>query len=360
MSIGHPYALSHLARLRFFAASGLAFLALAAGCGTSKTPSSSISGTATNARAEDMPVCGAVMQAPSPAAALRLYHLSPGATDSERLFLAVFKDDVQSLTTFLDSGADVNSVHGRSFTVAQDGLISFADDSSNAHNERVSLLHWAAAMSFSGDTIRLLITRGANVQTKDSSGVTPLMEAAGNSNLSASSLSALLAAGANVHDRDGALKDPLLHVFLTKNTDHRALCAAASRAQALIAAGADIRENLTYTPTMTALTQRNLGMAKLAYSLGDDLRARAALDGGTALHVVARAGDDSLETVRWLVLRGVDLLARDNQHKTALDLFKENLTDGHCHAMDPAQPKTNLCAVGTAAIIKAIERRHRR
>ena len=130
----------------------------------------------------DFPYCGPVAGATPPAPRFEKYHLADGASDRDKLFLAVVRDDKDSLSAYLAAGADANSARGRGLSVADDGLVTFADDT---RGEKVSLIHWAASSSYTGETIRLLIAHGANVRDKDSKGLTPLMEAAQNLYLAA-------------------------------------------------------------------------------------------------------------------------------------------------------------------------------
>src|SRR6185312_7546151 len=107
----------------------------------------------------------------------------------------------------------------------------------------------------------------------------------------------------------------------TVNTDHGVLCLKRQQLETLIRAGADINENLNYTPLMTALFHRNLGVAKLVHGLGGNPYLQAKADGSTVLHVVAKAEDDNIETVRWLKSLHVSPDVLDNRGETALDKF---------------------------------------
>jgi ankyrin repeat protein len=338
------------------------------GCGTDKQLTPEPPGTVAPLT-EDLPVCtgsGAPV-VPGPGGTpdprsdmqhkgrvLEKYHLNANvpATPRDQFFLALIKDDARALGGLLYGGADVNIARGGSFTIADDGTVSFLDD---AHAEQNTALHWAAELSYSGETIRLLIARGADLRAKDSQGRTALMKAAANEYLAPAGLQALITAGADVRERDNAKMDALLHAVSTPNRDHAVLCAMEQKLGMLRAAGADINENASYTPLMQALSVRNLGIAKLVHALGGDLRARAAADRGTALHVVAQALDDSVETVKWLLSRGIELHARNTADKTALELFQENLAQGRCYRTLPARPHANACAQGVSEIIRLIE-----
>ena len=222
-----------------------------------------------------------------------------------------------------------------------------------------SALHWAASQSYSGETIRRLIAKGANVRTKNAAGDTPLIVAAKNPYLDPSGLQALINAGSDIRERNNNHIDAMLSAVSSNNTDPSLLCLKRQQLETLKRAGADINENEGYTPLMMALRSRNLGVAKLVHGLGGDINARAKADGSTALHVVALAADDNIKTVKWLRSRGIELGAKDGKGETALQLFEDNLKSGRCHTHDPSAPSVNLCKEGTEAIIKLLEEKRR-
>ena len=350
------------------------FIFHAIGCGNGNTNAPTATGGASAVDASDLPVCGPAGNVNPPTAdgtpdpradvnrtgaRLEKYHLAEGASIRDRLFLSLIKDDRDGLLALLNAGGDINSRHGGNYSIDSDGLVLFKED---ANSEKQTLLQWAAGLSYSGETIRLLLSRGAvaNINIKTAEGRTPLMNAARNEYLAPEGFQALIDAGADVRVRDADKMDAIMHAVSTDNRSHSVLCQISQKLTALIRAGADINGNEVYTPLMAALYNRNLGVAKLVRGLGGDLRARAKLDGSSALHMVARAADDNVETVRWLLDRGIDLRIRDNAHLTALQLFKENLTEGRCHVTDSFRPLVNNCAKGTLAIINLIEHRHKR
>ena len=345
----------------------IALIFALAGCGN-PTPVAGTAPPTVAPVADDMPVCtasstnGATGATPaSNTVSPPKYHLPAGAPDRDRLYLALLADDSDGLTTLLAAGADANSKRGRKYSVDADGLVTFAADADDAAQvEPVSLLHWAASVSVSGQTISVLIAHGADVKAKDSRGSTPLMEAAKNAHLAAAGLQALIDAGASVLDRDQNKMDAMMNAASIDNNDHATVCLMSQKLGILTHAGADLNENVTYTPIQMAISHRNLGMAKLIRGLGGKIKQVAAIDGSTTLHMMAHAKDDQIGTARWILSRGVDRRTEDSAHKTALDIFRQNLKDGSCYRTDPAHPTSNLCAPGVQAIINAIEHRHRK
>src|SRR6185312_12881864 len=100
----------------------------------------------------------------------------------------------------------------------------------------------------------------------DENGQTALMFAAANSDLDVSALQALVAAGGDIHARTADKQTVMTHAAAILDARPQAICRAQAKLQYLIGAGANINENLAYTPVMLALYVRNFGMAKLIHA----------------------------------------------------------------------------------------------
>ena len=85
-----------------------------------------------------------------------------------------------------------------------------------------------------------------------------------------------------------------------------------------------------------------LEAVKLCLELGMDVNQANSM-GVTALHGAANRGSDDI--IRFLVEKGADLSAQDNEHRTALDWAK-----GVFLATHPAEPKPSSIALITSLL----------
>jgi ankyrin repeat protein len=162
--------------------------------------------------------------------------------------------------------------------------------------------------------IKGLLNRGARVNDQDEHGETPLMEAVQiNDNLETIQL--LLEAGASVDARDlwGATA---LTWAARSSTDEEVLVALA-RAGATV----EFKDALGYTPLLYAATMQNREVVATLIDHGANVGARTP-EGLTALMLVARNDVSGYRSAAslcvYFITKGVDINAQDNQGMTAL------------------------------------------
>jgi ankyrin repeat protein len=156
----------------------------------------------------------------------------------------------------------------------------------------------AAAYGNDTGTIRQLIDAGVDVNAADASGATPLMNAAVNANLDAVKL--LIAKGANVNAVSGPPSEKVKNGVINLGAFTALELAASGPAdvvKALIAAGADL--NSTEARGMSALMlaastdHGDLETVKTLIARGADLRIKSA-DGETALDWAQKSGPNAV------------------------------------------------------------------
>jgi ankyrin repeat protein len=213
----------------------------------------------------------------------------------------------------LENAADINAKIERSFYVPE----VFHELIVDKKEDHVILGNWSAddylgedlpltALHFAiigGDvaTVKLLIEKGSDVNSKTPGGITPLHLAAVSGNADVARL--LLKRGADVNARDNVGRIPLHYA------------SNASVAKMLIEAGADInaRDKEGLTPLHYAAhkcfgaREPLLDVVKTLLEYGADVNAKTTF-GVTPLHVAAYYGE--VEIVKMLIKRGADINAR--------------------------------------------------
>lgn len=178
---------------------------------------------------------------------------------------------------------------------------------------------FCAARSGSAECVRLLLERGADPNTRDSSGSTPLMIAG-----SAEVVRQLLSAGADIEARDSYGNDPLESIL--KDSCDSGVCGPArfEVARALVEAGADIMRTDDYGKSRlgSAAFGHHADAVEFLLKLGVRADARDQ-GGGTALHWICWQGEYQDEDInlaceriiRALVAAGgpIDGVDRDGQ-----------------------------------------------
>jgi len=242
-------------------------------------------------------------------------------------------------------------------------------------------------MAISNDNVsvaQFLLAHGGDVNAPDWYGRSPLWEAVNVRNLYVHNatfkngidrapvlelIKALLAAGANVNARTREtppFRNHLLEItgslewvdftgqtpFLTA-----ALAGDVTVMKLLLQHGADPRidtfhgtsalmaaagVNWVVAQTWTEGPQQLLEAVKMCYELGLDVNQANSM-GVTALHGAANRG--SQDIIRFLVDKGADLTAQDNEHRSALDWAK-----GVFLATHPPEPKPDSIALITALL----------
>ena len=154
------------------------------------------------------------------------------------LHIAAASNQLDAATFLIEHGVDLNAKDKNGGFTALDMALSSA--------------HYI-------DMVRLLIERGANVNTASSQGITPLDEAAMRGQKDAIEL--LVAKGADLNARDVKRNTPLLWALMMGRTD---------AAVALIEAGSDVnvRSGQGSTPLMIVKRGDNMKLEKLLQSKG--------------------------------------------------------------------------------------------
>jgi len=160
-------------------------------------------------------------------------------------------------------------------------------------------LHQAAA---DGDIeqVKLLISKGYDVNKKDEEKKTPLYYATETGKMEVVQL--LVEAGAEVNA--GKNDWPPLYIAVYK--DNIAV------AEYLIAHGADVNAPVGWTPLQEATSSSNVEMVELLIDKGADINSGP----WTALHCAAMSGNKNV--AEYLIARGADIHAKDNKGRTPL------------------------------------------
>lgn len=178
--------------------------------------------------------------------------------------------------------------------------------------------------------VQALLANGADVNTKDSEGNTPLTKASWDAKDQLVEL--LLAHGADVNAKGAygttALGKACYSYDREKPQTGKVI-------QALLANGADIntRSDDGYTPLMTACWYGKHDLVELLLARGADVNARNERRGLTALLQVSRRGASS-KVVDLLLAHGADANARDERGWTALMMWASFSDTGPTPAID--------------------------
>jgi ankyrin repeat protein len=141
----------------------------------------------------------------------RAFTAKPSLPPNSPLAQAVFDGDTDKVRSLLKDGADANSTLNATYQIAPDGNISasFSVPIFGAAQQEagMSVLSFAA-MQGSADIIRLLLDKGAEINSRDKYGQTPLILAAWQGDTE--SVQSLLNAHADVTARDGSGQTALM------------------------------------------------------------------------------------------------------------------------------------------------------
>lgn len=207
------------------------------------------------------------------------------------LWKAARSGDIKRVQSLISSGADVNSKN-------EDGLTP---------------LHVAAVRGREA-IVKLLIEQDADVTTKNKDGQTLLHHVAREGHVNIVEL--LLDSGADLSAKDNAKRTPLNYALRWRKRDVVEL---------LVTRGADVntKDGTGITPLHYASSWEDSDIVKLLISKGADVNAKRA-NGETPLHYAARAG--RLNVAELLVVNGANVNAKQEDGLTPLHMSAQ---EGH-------------------------------
>lgn len=271
--------------------------------------------------------------------------------------MAVGHGDLEGVKSLLKRGADPNARNGLLFTPlymasataqvpAMEALIAAGAkvDASSPYGTALSF----ACMTGAEPSIKLLISRGADVNYSRVDGITPIALAARSGALGG--IRELLAHSANVNAKDNDGATPLIYAAREGNTE---------AAQILIGAGAkvDQADSHMQTPLMYAAVNGHTDFVQMLLEKGAKPNLRDAT-GRTALMLTAAYGDRP-DVVSALLKGGADKSLTDKSKRAACDLAASRghslcaSTLGGSKVADAASTRTVRGAVGVS--LKALE-----
>jgi ankyrin repeat protein len=236
----------------------------------------------------------------------------------------------EAVKALLDAGADVNARNSFDATAlvwgaADEAKVRLLVEHGANVNARTKLgrtpLMVAAACDGCSETVRYLLSKGADAKAKDESGVGALQLAALGGD--AKSVGLLLAAGADAKVLDRSGDGPVMDALKNCN---------AEAASALIAKGADVNAALTSAGAVKFGPIQLIGMTPLATAAPycDAAISRVLLDSGarvnaadvrglTPLMLAVASESQSADRVRALLKAGAEVNAKSTAGETALD-----------------------------------------
>jgi len=251
----------------------------------------------------------------------------------------------------LDKWADLNAEDGRGLTpfmIASDvpmleRLISKGADIQSKDRSGLTKLHMVC-ISGNKDAAEFLINNGAEINVRANNGATPLFNAAVSGH--ADIVELLINKGADINMPSQVGRTPIamakgkrmtevvdiLRQHGAKETLHGAAASGDKEGvERLIAQGADLnaKDNNGQTPLHLSILNRRAGQARwVLISQGADVNAKTN-DGRTPLIMAVTRGDQYLEEV--LIANGADITVKDNRGRTLLQLAQEK---GHTEIIE--------------------------
>ncbi|MBL7995396.1 ankyrin repeat domain-containing protein [bacterium] len=222
-----------------------------------------------------------------------------GIEYSEKSFLhRLRKGDAILTNLFLTSGMNPNARFLRSYDSTSQGEL----------NEPTPLM--IAARDGHSKLVRLLLSRGADVNALATNGQTALMYAARYA--PAEVVESLIKKGANVNAKDEDGKTALTFAVLFDRLDI---------VKSLLHYKADVnaRDRFHFTPLMQAAIKGRADIITVLLANGADLR--AANDQGQTVLMLS-AEYNRIEAVRIILKKGADIRVRDKKNRNALDIAK--------------------------------------
>jgi len=253
-------------------------------------------------------------------------------TPAEAFYSALRSNDLNRIETMLRDGADVNMADDRGITSlmwavavgSPEAMQLLIDKGANVNAKNTfnsTALIWAAA---DPRKVRILIDHGADVNAASKLGHTPL-EIAAMSDPSAETVRLLISKGANIKAVDNSRKTVLYAA--TSGDDLETI-------RLLVDAGLDVNaaDNTGQTPLMNSASNQNLAAVKLLLSKGVSVNAvtrppsartvigTPGLGKFTALNLSCAFAPTSAEVVKTLLNAGADVNAQDGRGMTPIML----------------------------------------
>lgn len=234
-------------------------------------------------------------------------------------------NNIEMVKLLLARGADINAVGGYATALQYSVLMGRRDifdlliQRGADVNSKDKWGHSPLYLAIHNDDsyfMKTLITNGAEVNTKYPGGETLLQSAAITGRTE--SVRVLLEAGANIN----AVNDrgqTALHVPLdVKNSNYKKYKLSKDTLELLLAKGADmnLKDKNGRTPLLLAAESADGEIVTLLLDKGADVNAKDDESGFTALHYAARSGKKDAAEV--LIARGADINTKDNQGHTPL------------------------------------------
>jgi len=236
-------------------------------------------------------------------------------------------NNIEMVKLLLARGADINAGSWPALTVSIweerkdifDLLIQRGADVNTTDKWGWTPLYWVVNNGVGLDFLKILIAHGAKVNSKYQSqtGETALIAEALFGRTEAVKL--LLEAGADIHAKDDR-GQTALHVPLDINSNYGIYRPSKDTIQLLLAKGADVnlKDKTGRTPLHLAAESADADIVKLLLDKGAKVDEKDDESGFTALHYAARIGNK--DAAELLIASGTDINAKDKQGQTPLYL----------------------------------------
>ena len=233
-------------------------------------------------------------------------------------------NNIEMVKLLIARGADINSGVGLTALQASisagrrdifDLLIQCGADANTPDKGGYTPLYFAVHND-DLDYLKILIAHGAKVDTKCTGGETALMSGAITGRTEAVKL--LLEAGANINAKNDNGQTALHLPLDIRNSDYKKYKLSKDTLELLLAKGADVnlKDKDGRTPLHLAAESADGDIVKLLLDKGVEVNAKDDESGFTALHHAARFGNKNIAEV--LIARGADINAKDKQGHTPL------------------------------------------
>ncbi|KAJ5066824.1 cyclin-dependent kinase inhibitor 2c-related [Anaeramoeba ignava] len=216
-------------------------------------------------------------------------------------------DSIETIKLLIEKGIDINSKTDKNETA-----LHFACQNPNPN---------------SIETIKLLIEKGIDINEKTDNGLTALHFACQNSNPSFEIIKLLIEKGIDINVQEGFLYQTPLHILCQNKNPNTTLFEIIKY---LIEKGMNINAKNFYLITALHFACQNpnpsFEIIKLLIEKGIDINAKTRDENETALHIVCQnKNPNTIEIIKLLIEKGIDINAKTrNENETALHFACEN------------------------------------